>query len=161
MRLPQLSRSDRGADGISVPRPIERLSCDKGDPLGLRIANLGAVIPETERRPDLAAFLLPATYRPTDEFRNADDQEADLFFIAIHGAGKTENARFPTLRREWEQDRSSKRELFEPFLQNAELLRTFAETPEAYYASLAHECAHWTRHPSRLDAMTAMPPKNS
>lgn len=25
------------------------------------------------------------------------------------------------------------------------------ETPEAYYASLAHECTHWTRHPSRLD----------
>lgn len=23
--------------------------------------------------------------------------------------------------------------------------------PESYYATLAHECAHWTRHPSRLD----------
>lgn len=23
--------------------------------------------------------------------------------------------------------------------------------PEAYYATLAHECVHWTRHPSRLD----------
>jgi len=23
--------------------------------------------------------------------------------------------------------------------------------PEAYYATLAHECTHWTRHPSRLD----------
>jgi antirestriction protein ArdC len=22
---------------------------------------------------------------------------------------------------------------------------------ESYYATLAHECAHWTRHPSRLD----------
>ena len=25
------------------------------------------------------------------------------------------------------------------------------EKPEAYYATLAHECTHWTRHPSRLD----------
>ena len=25
------------------------------------------------------------------------------------------------------------------------------ESPEAYYATLGHECAHWTRHPSRLD----------
>jgi antirestriction protein ArdC len=25
------------------------------------------------------------------------------------------------------------------------------EDPRAYYATLAHECAHWTRHPSRLD----------
>lgn len=25
------------------------------------------------------------------------------------------------------------------------------EDPEAYYATLAHECVHWTRHPSRLD----------
>ena len=23
--------------------------------------------------------------------------------------------------------------------------------PESYYATLAHECAHWTRHPTRLD----------
>ncbi|MES2894989.1 MAG: zincin-like metallopeptidase domain-containing protein [Pseudomonadota bacterium] len=23
--------------------------------------------------------------------------------------------------------------------------------PQAYYATLAHECVHWTRHPSRLD----------
>jgi antirestriction protein ArdC len=23
--------------------------------------------------------------------------------------------------------------------------------PEAYYSTLAHECTHWTRHPSRLD----------
>ena len=23
--------------------------------------------------------------------------------------------------------------------------------PEAYYATLAHECVHWTRHPTRLD----------
>lgn len=23
--------------------------------------------------------------------------------------------------------------------------------PESYYATLAHECVHWTRHPSRLD----------
>ncbi len=23
--------------------------------------------------------------------------------------------------------------------------------PEGYYATLAHECAHWTRHPTRLD----------
>jgi len=23
--------------------------------------------------------------------------------------------------------------------------------PEAYYATLAHECTHWTRHPTRLD----------
>ena len=27
---------------------------------------------------------------------------------------------------------------------------TFVD-PEAYYATLAHECTHWTRHPSRLD----------
>lgn len=27
---------------------------------------------------------------------------------------------------------------------------SFAD-PEAYYATLAHECTHWTRHPSRLD----------
>lgn len=25
------------------------------------------------------------------------------------------------------------------------------QKPEAYYATLAHECTHWTRHPSRLD----------
>jgi antirestriction protein ArdC len=25
------------------------------------------------------------------------------------------------------------------------------EDPEAYYATLAHECTHWTRHPKRLD----------
>lgn len=25
------------------------------------------------------------------------------------------------------------------------------ENPEAYYATLAHECTHWTRHPTRLD----------
>jgi antirestriction protein ArdC len=25
------------------------------------------------------------------------------------------------------------------------------EDPEAYYATLAHECTHWTRHPTRLD----------
>jgi len=25
------------------------------------------------------------------------------------------------------------------------------QDPEAYYATLAHECVHWTRHPSRLD----------
>jgi antirestriction protein ArdC len=25
------------------------------------------------------------------------------------------------------------------------------EDPEGYYATLAHECTHWTRHPSRLD----------
>jgi antirestriction protein ArdC len=25
------------------------------------------------------------------------------------------------------------------------------EDPQAYYATLAHECTHWTRHPSRLD----------
>jgi antirestriction protein ArdC len=25
------------------------------------------------------------------------------------------------------------------------------EDPEAYYATLAHECTHWTRHPLRLD----------
>ncbi len=25
------------------------------------------------------------------------------------------------------------------------------EDPEAYYATLAHECIHWTRHPTRLD----------
>lgn len=23
--------------------------------------------------------------------------------------------------------------------------------PQGYYATLAHECSHWTRHPSRLD----------
>ena len=23
--------------------------------------------------------------------------------------------------------------------------------PEVYYATLAHECTHWTRHPTRLD----------
>lgn len=27
---------------------------------------------------------------------------------------------------------------------------SFAD-PESYYATLAHECTHWTRHPSRLD----------
>lgn len=25
------------------------------------------------------------------------------------------------------------------------------EDPEGYYATLAHECTHWTRHPTRLD----------
>lgn len=25
------------------------------------------------------------------------------------------------------------------------------QDPESYYATLAHECTHWTRHPSRLD----------
>ena len=25
------------------------------------------------------------------------------------------------------------------------------EDPESYYATLAHECTHWTRHPARLD----------
>ena len=25
------------------------------------------------------------------------------------------------------------------------------EDPQAYYATLAHECTHWTRHPARLD----------
>ncbi|MBL8552838.1 MAG: DUF1738 domain-containing protein [Phenylobacterium sp.] len=25
------------------------------------------------------------------------------------------------------------------------------QDPEAYYATLAHECTHWTRHPTRLD----------
>jgi len=25
------------------------------------------------------------------------------------------------------------------------------DDPESYYATLAHECAHWTRHPTRLD----------
>ena len=25
------------------------------------------------------------------------------------------------------------------------------EEPEGYYATLAHECTHWTRHPTRLD----------
>ena len=25
------------------------------------------------------------------------------------------------------------------------------DSPEAYYATLAHECTHWTKHPSRLD----------
>jgi antirestriction protein ArdC len=25
------------------------------------------------------------------------------------------------------------------------------EDPQAYYATLAHECIHWTRHPTRLD----------
>lgn len=25
------------------------------------------------------------------------------------------------------------------------------EDPQAYYATLAHECVHWTRHPARLD----------
>lgn len=25
------------------------------------------------------------------------------------------------------------------------------EDPEAYYATLAHECTHWTKHPTRLD----------
>jgi len=25
------------------------------------------------------------------------------------------------------------------------------DDPEAYYATLAHECVHWTRHPTRLD----------
>lgn len=25
------------------------------------------------------------------------------------------------------------------------------KAPESYYATLAHECTHWTRHPSRLD----------
>lgn len=25
------------------------------------------------------------------------------------------------------------------------------EDPEAYYATLAHECTHWTKHPARLD----------
>jgi antirestriction protein ArdC len=25
------------------------------------------------------------------------------------------------------------------------------EDPESYYATLAHECTHWTRHPTRLD----------
>ncbi|HEX5776205.1 MAG TPA: zincin-like metallopeptidase domain-containing protein [Caulobacteraceae bacterium] len=25
------------------------------------------------------------------------------------------------------------------------------EEPQGYYATLAHECTHWTRHPSRLD----------
>ena len=25
------------------------------------------------------------------------------------------------------------------------------EDPQAYYATLAHECTHWTRHPTRLD----------
>lgn len=27
----------------------------------------------------------------------------------------------------------------------------FFQDPESYYATLAHECTHWTRHPSRLD----------
>ena len=27
----------------------------------------------------------------------------------------------------------------------------FFKDPESYYATLAHECTHWTRHPSRLD----------
>lgn len=27
----------------------------------------------------------------------------------------------------------------------------FFKDPESYYATLAHECSHWTRHPSRLD----------
>lgn len=25
------------------------------------------------------------------------------------------------------------------------------DDPQAYYATLAHECVHWTRHPSRLN----------
>jgi antirestriction protein ArdC len=25
------------------------------------------------------------------------------------------------------------------------------QDPESYYATLAHECTHWTRHPTRLD----------
>lgn len=29
-------------------------------------------------------------------------------------------------------------------------IETFRD-PESYYATLAHECTHWTRHPSRLD----------
>jgi antirestriction protein ArdC len=27
----------------------------------------------------------------------------------------------------------------------------FFKDPESYYATLAHECTHWTRHPSRLN----------
>lgn len=27
----------------------------------------------------------------------------------------------------------------------------FFQDPESYYATLAHECTHWTRHPSRLN----------
>lgn len=27
----------------------------------------------------------------------------------------------------------------------------FFKDPESYYATLSHECTHWTRHPSRLD----------
>ena len=82
---------------------------------------------------------LPAAFQPTEPPRLDPVQRiahADAFFAATgaeirHGGGDAYYA--------IGEDRVQ----LPPF-------GAFAD-PESYYATVAHECTHWTRHPSRLD----------
>lgn len=82
---------------------------------------------------------LPASFHSTAEPRLEPGQRighAEAFFAATganirHGGGSAYYAVHPDYVQ------------MPPF-------ETFVD-PESYYATLAHECTHWTRHPSRLD----------
>jgi antirestriction protein ArdC len=128
-------RGERGATVVYANRIQRTETSDTGEELDRSIPFLKAYtvfnLEQIDDLPEQFAPMAQPTLSP--ENRIAD---ADLFFRRTgadirHGGGQafyaisTDHVQMPP---------------FECF-----------DDPEAYYATLAHECVHWTRHPSRLN----------
>lgn len=128
-------RGEQAATVVYANRMIRTASTDQGEALEREVAFLKAYsVFNVEQVEGLPEAYHPAPVEPLDPVaRNA---AADAFFAATgaqirHGGDRAYYAVGPD---------HVQMPVFESFVD-----------PQAYYATLAHECTHWTRHPTRLD----------
>ncbi|OYU71671.1 MAG: antirestriction protein [Alphaproteobacteria bacterium PA2] len=128
-------KGEQAATVVYANRMTRTESSDQGEALEREVAFLKAYsVFNVEQVEGLPEAFHPAPVEPLDPVaRNA---AADAFFAATgakirHGGDKAYYAMGPD---------HVQMPVFESFVD-----------PQAYYATLAHECTHWTRHPTRLD----------
>ena len=128
-------KGEQAATVVYANRMTRTESSDQGEALEREVAFLKAYsVFNVEQVEGLPEAFHPSPVAPLDPVaRNA---EADAFFAATgaqirHGGDRAYYAVGPD---------HVQMPVFESFID-----------PQAYYATLAHECTHWTRHPTRLD----------
>jgi len=128
-------KGEHGATVVYANRLTRTETSDQGEDLEHQIAFLKAYtvfnVDQVEGLPQTFYATAEPTLEPAERIAHADGFFAATGAQIRHGGDSAYYAMGPDLVQ------------VPPF-------ESFVD-PQAYYATLAHECTHWTRHPSRLD----------
>jgi antirestriction protein ArdC len=128
-------KGEHGATVVYANRIVRTEADDAGHDVEREIPFLKAYtvfnVDQVEGLPERFHPAIPAPAAPLERIAQAEAFFANLVADVRHGGDRAYYAQHPDY---------VQMPPFECFLD-----------PESYYATLAHECTHWTKHPTRLD----------